>query len=69
MLQAIKYGRMMKIKQEKDVLDQERKTLNIQIQTMIKEKVGTMKSYSGYLSNNAEASQSMVDKVLLWISM
>lgn len=35
---AIKYGRMMKIKQEKDILDQERKKLNIQIQTMMKEK-------------------------------
>lgn len=41
MLQAIKYGRMMKIKQEKDALDQERKMLNNQIQTMIKEKVGS----------------------------
>lgn len=36
---AIKYGRMMKIKQEKDALDQERKMLNNQIQTMIKEKI------------------------------
>lgn len=41
MLQAIKYGRMMKIKQEKDALDQERKMLNNRIQTMIKEKVGS----------------------------
>lgn len=36
---AIKYGRMMKIKQEKDALDQERKMLNKRIQTMIKEKI------------------------------
>lgn len=41
MLQARKYGRMMKIKQEKDALDQERKMLNDRIQTMIKEKVGS----------------------------
>lgn len=39
MLQAIKYGRLMKNMHEKIDLEHERKSLNSQIQAMMKEKV------------------------------
>ena len=42
MLQAIKYGRLMKNMHEKIDLEHERKSLNSQIQAMMKEKVTTL---------------------------
>ena len=42
MLQAIKYGRLMKNMHEKLDLEHERKSLNSQIQAMMKEKVTTL---------------------------